>query len=197
MLDDYRKNGLGETSSAIAEGLGESGIAGATVLELGCGIGALMLALIRKGAASAVGVDLSPKAIQLARALASESGLSGSVSFEVGDAAVKELRRSDVVILDTVLCCYPDVDALVENSASAAAKYYAFSVPDDRRFATRVLKPLLPLQRLFNRSGGFKFFIHPTRRITQMLEARGFRQVSKSSAGWIWSAFLFAAPANR
>jgi magnesium-protoporphyrin O-methyltransferase len=194
MLDDYRKKGLGETSTAIIEGLNGRGLQGSTVLELGCGVGALMVELVRKGAVSASGVDLSPKMIQLAQALAGEAGLSKSVTFEVGDAAVKELRKSDIVILDAVLCCYPDVATLVTNSSSAAKKFYAFAVPDDGRLATRVLKPMLPLQRMLFRRSGFRFFIHPTKRIAETLEARGFKQVSKSSAGWIWSAFLFAAP---
>ncbi len=194
MLEGYKRRGLGQTSRAIAEGLCGRGLVGATVLELGCGVGALILELLRKGAASAVGVDLSPRTIQYARALAADAGQSGSVSFEVRDAAVGELKKSDIVILDAVLCCYPDVAALVENSSSAATKYYAFAIPDDGRVATTMLKPLLPLQSLLIRRGGIRFFIHPTRKITQMLEAKGFRQVSKSPAGWIWSAFIFAAP---
>jgi len=195
-LDDYRREGLGETSTAIVEGLVGRGLAGATVLELGCGVGGLLLELLHKGAASAVGVDLSPKVIQLAQALASEAGLSASVSFEVGDGAVLELKKSDVVILDAVFCCYPNFATLLANSSSAAGKYYAFAVPDDSRFATRLLMPLLPLQRLFSRRSGFRFFIHPTRRIAEALEAKGFRKVSRTPLGWMWSAFLFAAPGS-
>ena len=194
MLEDYRKEGLGGTSTAIADRLVQRGLAEATILELGCGVGALTLQLLRKGAASATGLDLSPKMIHLARTLADEAGLSGSATFEVGDAAVKALKRSDIVILDAVLCCYPDVEALVENSSSAAARFYAFTIPDDTRLTTKILKPLLPLQRLSMRSGGFRFFIHPSREIARLLEAKGFRMISKDSVGWIWSAFLFAAP---
>ena len=194
MLENYKKKGLGDTSTAIADELAARGLAGSTVLEIGCGTGALLLELLRRGAVSATGVDLSPKMIQLANALAGESGQSNSISFEVGDGAVKGLASSDIVILDAVLCCYPDVTALVENSSSVASKYYAFAVPDDRRFAVRVLKPLLPLQWFFMRRGGFKFFIHPTLTICKLLEARGFRQVLRSPTGRIWSTFLFSAP---
>ena len=194
MLEDYRKEGLGSTSKAIADGLVQRGLAGATILELGCGVGALILELLRKGAASATGFDLSPKMIQLARTLADEAGLSGSATFEVGDAAVNALKKSDMVILDAVLCCYPDVGGLVENTSSAATRYYAFTIPDDTRLTAMILKPLLPMQRLFMRRGGFRFFIHPSRKIARLLEAKGFRLVSKDSVGWIWSAFLFAAP---
>lgn len=175
MLEDYRKKGLGDTSTAIADELAKRGLAGSTVLELGCGVGALTLELLRRGAPSAVGVDLSPKMIQLARTLANEAGLSGVVSFEVGDGAVKELKKADIVILDAVLCCYPDVATLVNNSSSAAGRYFAFAVPDDDRLATKLLRPLLPMQGLFFRRGGFRFFVHPTRQIGQVLEAKGFR----------------------
>ena len=194
MLRDYRKNGLGHTSVAIANALISRGVAGSTVLEVGCGFGALMVELVRKGATAAVGVDLSPRMLELARSLAKESGVSGSVSFEEADAAVSDLVTSDMVILDTVLCCYPDYASLLENSSSAAKKYYALSVPDDRRLATRFFRVLLPLQGLVFRRNNFRFFIHPTTQIRRRLESRGFRLVATEKAGWIWSVFLFAAP---
>lgn len=195
MLKDFRKKGLSNTATTIADSIGNSALAGATVLELGCGFGALTLEFIRRGATSAVGVDLSPKMIQLAQALAKESGLSRSVSFQLGDAATAELKDSDIVVLDTVLCCYPDVASMVDKTSSATRRYYAFSIPDDGRLATKVLRFLLPLQTMIFRRGGFKFFIHPTARIRERLENRGFKFESKSKVGWIWSVFLFAAAA--
>lgn len=179
---------------AIANALIKSGFTGSTVLELGCGFGALTLELVRRGAASAVGVDLSPKMVELAKSLAAEAGLSQSISYELGDGAVGRLKRSDVVVLDTVLCCYPDVASLVDNSSSAAVRYYAISIPDDRRLATKLLKVILPLQNLRFRRGSFRFFVHSTLSISAILESKGFRLVSQSAAGWIWSVLLFSAP---
>ncbi len=195
MLKDFRKKGLGETSDELAEVLCARGLTGSTVLELGCGFGALTQELVRRGARSAVGVDLSPKMVQLARAMAAESGLSASVTYELGDGAVANLRRSDFVVLDTVLCCYPDVESLLENSSSAAARYYAVSIPDDTRLATRLLRLVTPLQGLLRRRG-CRFFIHPTGRIRWVLESKGFRLEHRSAAGWIWSVFVFAAPSQ-
>ena len=97
--------------------------------------------------------------------------------------------------LDSMICCYPDVTALVDNSSSAATRYYAYAVPDDRRLATKVLRVFLPLQRVLIR-GGFRFFIHPTSMIRQRVEQKGFTLVSESTSGWIWTVFLFAAPGN-
>lgn len=194
MLKDFRKKGLSDTAAAIVDSMG-AGLSGATVLELGCGFGALTMEFIRRGASSAVGVDLSPKMIELGRALATEAGLSQSVSFELGDAAVARLGKSDVVVLDTVICCYPDMASLVDSTSSAARRFYAISIPDDTRLATKLLRLVLPVQSLIFRRGGFRFFIHPTKQIASRLETKGFKLVTRSHTGWIWSVFLFSPSA--
>lgn len=191
MFDDYRKKGLSDTAVAIAEAVSKGGLQGSTVLEIGCGFGALSMELVERGASAAVGLDLSPKMIRIAKALAAEKGLSGSISFRLEDGAAAKLPPSGIVILDTVLCCYPDMTALVENSSAVAEGYYAISIPDDRRFVTRAMKLFLPLQSLLFRRDRFRFFIHPSRRIVETLEAKGFKLVSRSPASWIWSVFVF------
>ncbi len=197
MLDDFRKKGIENTAEEILSFLKARGLAGMTSLELGCGVGALTLRLLKEGVTSAVGIDLSPKMVAAARSLAAEDGLSGSVSFEVGDGAKTQLRLSDLVILDTVLCCYPDFDALVHNSSAAARRYYAISFPDDSRLATRLLRLFLPLQFIVFRRGTFRFFIHPKKEIVTRLEKNGFTQLYDSPVGRIWSALVFAAPPLR
>ena len=191
MYDDYRKRGLGETAVAIAEAVGGPELEGSTVLEIGCGFGALTLDLVRRGASAAVGIDLSPTMIQMANRLASDKGLSDRASFRLGDGATSKLPASEVVILDTVLCCFPEMTALIDNTSSAVETFYAISIPDDNRFVTRVLRLLLPLQTLIFRRSGFRFFIHRTRDIRETLESKGFRLVSESPAGWIWSVWVF------
>lgn len=196
MLDEYRDEGLADTANAIIESLSPS-LKGLTVLELGCGVGALTVELLKRGASSAVGIDLSPKMIELARMLAAEAHLSESVTFQIGDGAVAELKKSDIVILDTVLCCYPDASSLVDNSSSAAGRFYAISVPDEGRMATKLLRAVMPLQNIIVAiagRAGFRFFVHSTKAIRKKLEDKGFRLLSKSPEGWIWSVFLFAAP---
>jgi 2-polyprenyl-3-methyl-5-hydroxy-6-metoxy-1,4-benzoquinol methylase len=194
MLKDYRKDGLDDTSRVVLDALGSRGLLGSSILELGCGIGALSLELLQKGADSAHGVDLSPSMIQLAQTLAAEAGVSQKATFERGDGAVARLPSSDIVILDKVLCCYPDVVALVNNSSSVARRYYVYSLPNDRRGATRFLRFFVPLQAIFSRRNSFRFFIHSTRQIEGKLKTRGFTPVFESPVGWIWSVFIFAAP---
>jgi magnesium-protoporphyrin O-methyltransferase len=194
MLEDFKKDGLDDTSLVVSEALGSRGLSGSSVLELGCGIGALSIELLNRGAASVRGLDLSTDMVQLARTLAKESGVSEKVVFERGDGAKADLPSSDVVVLDKVLCCYPDMEALLDNSSSAARRYYVISLPDDTRGATRFLRLFLPLQAIIPGRSSFRFFIHSTHRIEERLGAKGFTSVTKSKVGWIWSVFIFAAP---
>lgn len=191
MLADYRNHGLADTSAQILDHLRGAGLPGATILELGCGVGALCDELVTSGAASAKGIDLSKQMIEGARALSSSLGLSHSTSFDVGDGATDYLTRSDYVILDAVFCCYPDASALLHNSAMAAVRSYVISIPDDRRPIIKVLKHLLPLQGLFQRRGSFRFYVHPVRSLVHSLEEAGFRLVSDSKVGWFWAVLAF------
>jgi ubiquinone/menaquinone biosynthesis C-methylase UbiE len=90
--------------------------AGARILEVGCGTGAVtrMLA-VWPGVAEAVGVDLSPVLVAKARALS--AGIA-HLSFETGDAKALAFpdRTFDVVVLHTLLShCPAAEDALAET----------------------------------------------------------------------------------
>src|SRR5580704_203117 len=79
--------------------LAESGLLTGQVLDVGCGTGEhALLAAIR--GAKATGVDISPAAIEQARAKAEERGLD--VQFQVEDALdLRQLDLSFDVIIDS------------------------------------------------------------------------------------------------
>ncbi len=104
MLEDYRKDGLADTSLATADAVASKDFSGSSILEVGCGFGGLTLELLRRGASKAVGIDLSPRMVELARKMAADAALSERAEFELGDGAAADLPKSDVVILDGVLC---------------------------------------------------------------------------------------------
>jgi SAM-dependent methyltransferase len=64
--------------------LAEQGKLSGRVLDAGCGTGEQVLLAAAHGAADALGIDVSPTAIERARAKAAERGLKAR--FEVGDA---------------------------------------------------------------------------------------------------------------
>ncbi len=74
------------------------------VYDLGCGDGRLLFAALEKGAKWAVGIDIDPKRIEIARKAATRKGVAGKVSFIEGDALQADLRDATVVfcyLLDT------------------------------------------------------------------------------------------------
>jgi SAM-dependent methyltransferase len=129
--DDGWETGLIAVSQRLSDALMSLDPTGKTVLEPGCGRGGLLLEFVQAGAVAATGVDLSPAAIDAARDRFEHSRLSER-AVSVGDAARLPLERHDWVILDRVICCYPDVQQLLANTLPAAREIYAFTVPTSR-----------------------------------------------------------------
>jgi len=160
---------------------------GRTVLELGCGRGGLMAELLRAGAAGASGLELSRASIEIARDRFAAWGLADRTTLAVGDGAEVPLDPHDWVVLDRVICCYPDADKLLANSMPAARRYYAFSVPNShgwRGLAARMSR------RLDNGWNGLRgrpcaTFVHHLDRIDRTLRSAGFdRRASETRGLW-------------
>jgi ribosomal protein L11 methyltransferase len=73
--------GLHETTRLVAQALADhaSELAGATVLDVGCGSGVLALVALSLGAARAVAIDVDPEAIDVTRENAARNGLSDRI----------------------------------------------------------------------------------------------------------------------
>ena len=114
------------------------GVEGATVLDIGGGIGVIDHELLRAGASRATLADASAASVAVAReAAAAEAGLSDRMTFLEGDAVLRadEIDGADVVTLDRVICCYPDVTSLVSllgRPGGAAVRDRAAAGPLDR-----------------------------------------------------------------
>jgi SAM-dependent methyltransferase len=81
---------IGGPQPAFAQVL-DDGLPGRTVLDIGCGTGDLAIALARRGH-DVTAIDISPMAIDRARAKAERAGLS--VTFEVQDATAMSLAAA-------------------------------------------------------------------------------------------------------
>jgi magnesium-protoporphyrin O-methyltransferase len=71
----YRRRGLDRTARRMVAFLEERGPRGATVLEVGGGVGEIQLELIKRGAMRTVNLELSPSYEEEARRLLREAGL--------------------------------------------------------------------------------------------------------------------------
>ena len=150
---------------------------GKTVLELGCGRGGLLLELVQAGAARATGVDLSPAGIDAARDRFAQTQLSDRVHLSVGDAARVPLEAHDWVILDRVMCCYPDIEGLLANTLPAARHLYAFTVPTSRGWRGVVARLEASIENAWNtlRGQACPGYVHDLDLIEERLVMAGFR----------------------
>lgn len=103
-----------------------------TVLELGCGTGAMSVALLEKGALHADGVDLSAQSIATATRRAEAAGVGERATFVVGDGSVLPVERHDWVVMDRVMCCFADMERLLGNAINASNRRICFTVPESR-----------------------------------------------------------------
>ena len=188
----YKSNGLTASSQVLLEFITDKGLVGKTVLEIGCGTGFFSLETLRHGASSCLGVDLSSAAIHEANEFAKESGLQDRARFDVADAASTRQPASDVVIMDKVLCCYPDANALLKTASDSSRELLGFVVPRDEGLmkpAMRIGKALInSVERL--RKTGFRLYLHPLRSIDELLAESGFQQESKARSRF-WLVFLY------
>ncbi len=184
----------------MLEALEEAGIRGRSVLDVGCGIGDLAIEAVTRGAALASGVELSPRAVEEARRLAAERHVADRTSFRLGDGSKVPLPPADVVVLNRVFCCYRDVDALLENSLTAARDVYAFTTPPSTglpgafvRFQTRLSNAWYRLRdRKFQ---GFRVFVHDVSMIDDRVRAAGFQPLRRGRRRVVWHMAVYVRPA--
>jgi magnesium-protoporphyrin O-methyltransferase len=191
--DSYKESGLTKSSKILLGYLDKEGLAGKTILDLGCGTGSFSIEALKAGAAHCVGVDLSPQMIRNANELAAKSGFSEKARFAVGDAAALQHPVSDAVVLDKVICCYPDVDALLKSASESSSKMLGFVVPRDEGIVKGPLRLGVGLFNLVEKLRKRKapMYLHSLKKINGLLEGSGFVQKRKTGSGF-WLVFLCA-----
>jgi magnesium-protoporphyrin O-methyltransferase len=158
---------------------------GATVLDVGAGVGAVHLELLARGAASAVDVDGSGAYAAVAREEAERRGLGDRVVHVVGDLTLvaPTLAVADVVALDRVVCCYGDLASLLTAASTLARRRLGLVYPRDRWWV-RVGAAVGNLV-MFRRSAGYRMRVHRVTAIAALLEAAGFGRVAGRD-GRLW-----------
>ncbi len=186
----YRNDGLGERARILVEQLASRGIQDASVLDIGAGVGALNLELLKNGAARAIAVDAAPSNVLAAAELAAEAGLSDRTERRVGDFVEiqDEFDSADVVLLDRVICCYPDMDALVGAAGARTARYCGLAYPRYTWWGRLGFRAVNIFQTL--RRHPFRVYMHHPAAIERVLAATGLRRTFKSQAGF-WEVVLF------
>lgn len=192
----FRKKGLAREQRYLIEGITRTPLTAKTILDVGSGIGSLHLSLLQQGAASAVGVDMAEGMIEKARQLARERGLEKRTHYIVGDFTMMNgaLPASDITILDKVVCCYENIDSLVDKSISKTKEIYALTFPRNS-FVVRVLfKAQIVVRKLFRFS--FRPYWHDWGQMCNKVVANGFGEIYHN-ATFLWTVQVYRRHGRR
>jgi magnesium-protoporphyrin O-methyltransferase len=172
----YRKKGLDETARRMVEFLELLGIEGATVLEIGGGVGEIQIELLKRGAARAVNLELSPTYEEEAKRLLREAALEHRAERRLHDIAVdpEGVDAADIVVLNRVVCCYPDYERLLGAAAQRARRLLVFSYPPRNAVSRLFIAAQNLVFKLLRRE--FRTFVHPPSAMLGVLGERGLRR---------------------
>ncbi len=192
---EYRRKGPTGSTTRLIDGLAAGGVGGLTVLDIGAGVGAVHHALLAAGAASAIDVDASGAYLAAARREADRRGVADLVSYLKGDAVAlaPEIPAVDLVALDRVVCCYPDMEALVGVAADRTRRRLGIVMPRDDawiRAAAEIGNRLSAIRR-----NAFRVHAHRTAEVLRVTAARGLVPV-RNHRGGLWQTLILERPAG-
>ena len=185
-----RKGKLEPIQKLLIAGAERIGVQNRRLLDVGCGAGALHLELLRRGATSAVGVDLSPDMISQAAGIAEARGLIDRVSYRVGDAVVlrDELGPADITMMDKVVCCYGDLPALIAVATECSGEGLVLSYPRNNWLVRTSFRLEQSWARF--RNDDFVPFWHDWEWMKREIELCGFRLLGETNT-LMWTAAVF------
>lgn len=200
-LARYQRRGAEGTTRLLVEALRSAGVRAADVLDIGGGVGVIHHELLGAGAALATDVDASSAYLAAARRESERRGHAERVSYLHGDfvALAPQIAAAEIVTLDRVICCYPEMPALVGAAAARAGRLLGLVYPRDVWWVCGGIRALnlgLALQRT-----SFRVFCHPTAAVDAEVRRAGLSlRLRRASGAWqvvVYerAAFRGAAPA--
>jgi 2-polyprenyl-3-methyl-5-hydroxy-6-metoxy-1,4-benzoquinol methylase len=190
-LHDYHAHGPGKTTRLLIEAFRAAGIEGLTLLDIGGGVGVVQHELLNAGVTSAIAVEASSAYLEVGRQEAERQGHAQRITSYYGDFVdlAAQLPQADIVILEKVICCYPDMRTLVSLSSAHASRLYGIVFPHDTWWMNvggRLANLLLRLQR-----SSFRLFVHPTADIEAVARASGLsRRYYRKTL--LWQVIVYA-----
>jgi 2-polyprenyl-3-methyl-5-hydroxy-6-metoxy-1,4-benzoquinol methylase len=189
-LKDYRKRGPANQTKLILEAVRSLGLRDASLLDVGGGIGTIHHELLKDVASEATHVDASSAYLKIATEEAKRLGHSEQVKFIHADFTdvADELPQVDVVTLDRVVCCYPNMRALLKAASSKSRMAIAMTYPRDVWWTRAAVKVANIFQRL--RKDPFRVFVHSRGEMEALLNSEGLKKMSTRRL-LVWEMSLY------
>ncbi|HEY8677055.1 MAG TPA: methyltransferase domain-containing protein [Candidatus Dormibacteraeota bacterium] len=181
----YRSKGLDPTSRRIADLLKQQGLKGRTLLEVGGGVGGIQIELVKAGLSRAVSIELTPTYEEAALTLLRQTGLEDRIERRVVDfaEAASDVEAADIVIMNRVICCYPDMPKLAGAAADHTRDVLVLSFPREGWWMRIGLSLGNLVLRLARRQ--FQVFLHSPETILATVERHGLK-ATFNQRGLFW-----------
>ncbi len=178
-LHRYQRRGPDATTRILLSELRRWPLQGLHLLDVGGGIAVIAVELAGAGLAGVTLADASTGYLEAARHHLATRNASLPAQFFLGDFAATSdsLPDADIVTLDRVVCCYPDVEALLRGAAARARRMIAFTYPRDTWYVRASVVLENSWYRL--RRDAFRAFVHSPDRMASVLETAGFVQAAR------------------
>lgn len=189
-LRSWQEEGLPNSTAELIDALRGAGVEGASLLDIGAGVGMVHVELLAAGAASATDVDASSAYLAAAQLEADRRGFADRVAYRHGDVVnlAADLPAADVVTLDRVICCYPDLAALLGAALRPGPRLIGLVHPTDTWWVRAGASVLNALSWVLRRRDDF--YIHRQRDIDGFLGERGFHQLHKGGSR-VWRVAVY------
>lgn len=194
-LRRLRKDGPSRTTRLLIDAIRSEGVTDASMIDIGGGVGAITFALLAAGARCATSVDASSAYDQVARGEAKRRGVADRITFVHGDftEVAEVIPEADIVTLDRVICCYDDMQQLVDASARRAGRLYGLVYPRDTwwtRFGSRFGNLYLRLT-----GSPLRTFVHPAAEVALRIRSNGLEPVFQHQTQW-WQVAVYRRRSN-
>lgn len=189
-VKNYRKRGPANQTKLILEAIRSLGLRDASLLDVGGGIGTIHHELLKDVATEAIHVDASSAYLKVATEEAKRIGHEAQVKFIHADFTdvADELPQADVVTLDRVVCCYPNMRGLLKAASSKSRKAVALTYPREVWYVRAVMSVMNFFQRL--RNDPFRVFVHPVAEMEALMNGEGLRRTSTRKL-FVWEMSLY------
>jgi len=190
-LRRFRKKGPNKATRLLIKMLRSQDVYQKTLLDIGGGIGAVQLELLRSGLNKATDVDASKGYLQMAKEEAGIHGYADSVEYLHGDFLDLNhaIENHDLVSLDKVICCYPNREELLENAMKRADVAIGLVFPHGNALSKTFA--FLVNMYMTIKGSAFRTYAHSPIDVHQQLVSSGFNRKGSEST-FIWKVWLYA-----
>ena len=196
---NYCNSGLKAHTTKIFNYFSKQDLKKINVLEIGCGVGGLLLEFLRMNANFAIGFDLSENMILNANKNAKEQNLEHKTFFQTADFNTLDFANLDIIkankpnliIADRVFCCTPYSIEILQKMISFNPKFIVLVLPRRNslyRTAWRMKSKIRNAKLKIN--SDIPIHYYKASKLTSICEKHNF-EIDFQSYRYVWETIIY------